>query len=269
MATHQFDVDLAVKYGVNAAVILNHIAFWVKTNESKKVNFFEGRYWTYNSVRAFNETFPYLGVNQIRQALNKLVADGMIQKGNYNKAAYDRTTWYALTEKSDPLFKNAFADNHKSIYQKSQMEVSEITNGFTQNHKSIYPKSQMDLPKITNPFAENHEPIPDIKPYINTDNNTDNKRIKKGYAAIVEKYTQNTDLSCAIFDFVEQRKANKSPMTDRALEMMLNKLDTLASTDSEKIKILNEATANGWKSVYPLKQTKNEKKIEHGYEEEF
>ena len=153
------------------------------------------------------------------------------------------------------------------------MDLPEIRNGFTENQKSIYQKSEMDLPEIRNPFTEKQKPIPDIKPNINTDINTDikpnNKKTKKGYAAIVEKYTQNSDLSCAIFDFVEQRKANKSPMTDRALEMTLNKLDTLASTDLEKIKILNEATANGWKSVYPLKQTKNEKRIEHSYEEEF
>ena len=80
------------------------------------------------------------------------------------------------------------------------------------------------------------------------------KKTPNGAEKIISSYTDNPLLIDAIEAFIDQRKANKSVMTDRALEMLLHKLDTLADNDSEKIQILNEATINGWKSVYPLKK---------------
>lgn len=57
----------------------------------------------------------------------------------------------------------------------------------------------------------------------------------------------------AINDFKDSRKA-KSPMTDRAVVLLLNKLEELAPGDeTTKIKILEQSIMNGWKSVYELK----------------
>lgn len=96
------------------------------------------------------------------------------------------------------------------------------------------------------------------------------KKTPNGAEMIISSYSDNPLLIDAIKAFIEQRKANKSAMTDRALEMLLHKLDILSCKDSEKIEILNEATMNGWKSVYPLKK-KQEKKIVDGgsYDDPF
>ena len=154
---HSFDTEIACKYGVNAAVIFNHISFWIEKNAANNSNYYDGEYWTYSSIKGFKEIFCYMTENQIRTALKKLTDNDVLIIGNYNKLAYDRTLWYALGKIG------------KSIYQKSQMDLPKITNGFAENHKSIYQKSQIDLSKITNGFTENHKPIPDII----TDNNTD------------------------------------------------------------------------------------------------
>ncbi len=231
MATHQFDTEIAEIYGVNAAILLNNIAFWIQKNAANDANFFEGRYWTYNSVSAFSKLFPYLSKSQITTALKKLESEGIIQTGNFNQSAYDRTTWYAITDKGKQLLRNGDSENQFPIYKKSEMENKKIENG----------------------NIRNEEPIPDNKPYVNSDRKPVKKQ-KKGYAAIISAYTENVDLQSAIYGFIEQRKANKCVMTDRALEMLLHKVDTLSTNDSEKIQILNEATISGWKSVYPLKK---------------
>tara|TARA_R110000751_G_scaffold289180_3_gene395414 strand:+ start:716 stop:1459 length:744 start_codon:yes stop_codon:yes gene_type:complete len=93
---HAFSVDVATKCGVNAAIVFNHIHFWVKANQSKKKNFHDGKFWMYQSITEISEQFPYFTSKQITAALTKLVGAGLICKGNYNKAKYDRTTWYAL-----------------------------------------------------------------------------------------------------------------------------------------------------------------------------
>lgn len=45
-------------------------------------------------------------------------------------------------------------------------------------------------------------------------------------------------------------------MTDRAVKLMLQKLDTLASDDETKIAILNQSILNSWKGIFPIKEEK-------------
>ena len=134
MKKHVFDVDVACEVGVNAAILLENIAHWVehnRANEDKK-SFHDGRYWTYNSMKAFSELFPYLKPNAVRTALKKLKDADLIIVGNFNKLAYDRTQWYALTEKAE-----AMLGIHTSICKKSQMDLRENTNGFATNDTPI------------------------------------------------------------------------------------------------------------------------------------
>ena len=50
------------------------------------------------------------------------------------------------------------------------------------------------------------------------------------------------------------RKMIKAPMTDRALQMLINKVEQLEPGNTERQKLLlDTAILNNWKSVYPLK----------------
>ena len=61
----------------------------------------------------------------------------------------------------------------------------------------------------------------------------------------------------ALEAFIDNRKKLRKPMTDRAVEMLLKRLDTLAPDDYEtQRKMLENATLNGWQNVYPLKEEK-------------
>ena len=68
---HSFDIDDAVKYGMTEAVILHNLRFWIEKNKANGKHFHDGRYWTYNSVKAFEELFPYLTYRNIRSAIEK------------------------------------------------------------------------------------------------------------------------------------------------------------------------------------------------------
>lgn len=101
MSRHCFDPEIAAQVGVNAALIYQNLFFWIETNEADGRNYRDGRYWTYNSVAAYAKLFPYLTLKQIRTAIERLLDNGLILKGNYNEDRYDRTAWYALTH---PIF---------------------------------------------------------------------------------------------------------------------------------------------------------------------
>lgn len=110
---HSFDIKLAKNYGILEAVIINHMWFWIEKNRANDINYFDGNYWTYNSTRAFNELFPYVSEKQIKTALKHLREEKIIQTGNYNKNALDRTLWYAFTEKGKAIVLNSTMDRTK------------------------------------------------------------------------------------------------------------------------------------------------------------
>lgn len=132
---HHFDVDMAIRYGVVEAIILNHMEYWIELNRTNGRNFYDGRYWTFNSMKAMSEIFPYLTEKKIRTALKNLQEQGLILTGNYNKSAYDRTLWYA------------FSDLAESILPKRQMEENEKENGQYQKGEPI-PDNNTDKKQV-------------------------------------------------------------------------------------------------------------------------
>ena len=85
------------------AVLLENINFWVAKNKANEKNFYDGFYWTYNSITALSKLFPYASRATIFRALHNLEDAGLILAGNYNKDASDKTKWYTLTKKGELL----------------------------------------------------------------------------------------------------------------------------------------------------------------------
>lgn len=135
---HSFDIDIATKYGVNCAIILNNLQFWIAKNQANGTNYHDGRYWTFNSAEAFAKLFPYMTVRQINYALQKLRDEGILETGNYNEKPYDRTLWYAFT------------DFGKSILQQCQMDSTTMSNAFAADVKPI--------PDITSDITSDSKP---------------------------------------------------------------------------------------------------------------
>lgn len=69
----------------------------------------------------------------------------------------------------------------------------------------------------------------------------------------IENYTTNPELMTTLHDYFRMRKAMKTPNTERAIKLCFNKLDILASTDEEKLKVVEQSIERGWKTFYPLK----------------
>ena len=142
---HSFHIEIAKEYGILEAIIINNLFFWIEKNKANNVNYYDGTYWTYNSIKALNELFPYASERKISYALKHLEEEGIIKTGNYNKLACDRTLWYAFTEKGISILQNCC----------------------------------FHFTKSTNGFYKSDEPIPYINTDINTDNNNSSSSIDK------------------------------------------------------------------------------------------
>jgi len=145
---HSFDIGVAQKYGVNCAIILTSIRFWIEKNKANGKHFYNDRYWTYNSVAAFSVLFPYLTEKQIRRAIEALESDGVLLSGNYNKSVYDRTKWYSISDYGMSLF-DVCPDSVADDARNSDNSGCD------------------DSPTRANVSAQEGEPIPDINPDIN------------------------------------------------------------------------------------------------------
>lgn len=139
---YSFNIEHAKKYGVDEAVMIKNIMHWIIHNKANNKNTFNGRTWTYNSVRAWAIIFPFWSVRQIRRIIESLIKKEVLISGNFNKLPYDKTKWYAFK-------------NEKNM-------VGELTIG----EKSLCQNGQRDLSELTNTYDKNDKPIP----YINTDN---------------------------------------------------------------------------------------------------
>lgn len=123
--THEFKVALASIYGIEEAILIHNLHYWITENKANCRNFFDGRFWTFNSQRAYKDLFPYMSESKIKRAIANLIEKGIIMKGNHNENQYDRTNWYAFT------------DEGLALVQKYYMHWFKMTNGRVQNDRPI------------------------------------------------------------------------------------------------------------------------------------
>lgn len=97
---YYFSLNIAKDLGVEEAIMLHNIYFWVKLNRDQNINFHNERYWTYNSAREFSELFPFWSEGQIRRILKNLKSKDYIDVDCFNRAGYDKTRWYTVTRKT-------------------------------------------------------------------------------------------------------------------------------------------------------------------------
>lgn len=131
---YSFNSRYAERYGLQQAVVLQHIIWWVLRNGVYGKNFRDNRFWTYNSVKAFKHEFPFLTQKQIRKCLQDLKRDGAVLVGTYNKMRADRTKWYTLSDallldvKGNPTYKSWIGSHLSSRAKQYQIEYNNNNN---------------------------------------------------------------------------------------------------------------------------------------------
>lgn len=102
---------------------------------------------------------------------------------------------------------------------------------------------------------------------ITSDQPTDNQRIttskierKKDRKNIQEEINKE-ELDCspefaeALGAYEEMRKKIRKPLTAKAKQMVLKKLESMATDEETQIAILNQSTMNSWQGIFPLRDT--------------
>lgn len=172
-----FNVEIAQKLGVNEAIIIRNFQYWLGKNKANNANFYEGRFWTYNSIAAFCKIFPFWTERQIRNILKNLTDNSILIKGNFNKNPYDKTIWYSIDEEilNKLLSEHEDADELQKYSEQIQnnlksTETVDLTNSsyrFDKSGTSICQNGHIDLTNRAHRCDQNVKPIP----CENTDSN--------------------------------------------------------------------------------------------------
>lgn len=165
---HHFNIEVARVYGVSEAIFIHHIKFWTLQNLANRRNIRLGFCWTYNTLEAFTELFPYWNKRQIEHLINKVIEAGAVAKTNLNIKKYDRTCWYALTAEVFPIYQDLSTPTYVNLLIESHENDKNQTDETGKSLISlISQKCEMDFTKLGNGFHKNVTPIPDSNPDSN------------------------------------------------------------------------------------------------------
>ena len=145
--------SLAVKIGLNEAIILQQIHYWLL----KSNNVRDGYKWVYNSYSEWNKQFPFFSRNTMIRAFNSLEKQGLLITANYNKASFDKTKWYRIDyEKlvgkrstqngytSNPKWVDGDTQNGQTNTNRLPETTSENNNKHSASHSNAQRVSQLE-----------------------------------------------------------------------------------------------------------------------------
>lgn len=93
---YTFDRVLAEAYGIEEALVIHHLQYWISLNKRTAKNLHDGKTWMYSTYQEIAEHFTILNRRQVRHAIDNLVKFNVIKKGNYNKLDCDCTIWFSF-----------------------------------------------------------------------------------------------------------------------------------------------------------------------------
>lgn len=154
--------------GLNEAIVIQQIHYWLEINRKAKINYFDDRTWSYNSINKWQrESFDFWSVDTVKRTFTKLVKSKILITGNYNEHKYDKTIWYSIDyEKLDNLL-NEYEEKHdkndknvenSTLVQNAPMSDCNISakcpNGLGQNAPMDKGRLHQPIPKTTKDFTK-------------------------------------------------------------------------------------------------------------------
>lgn len=124
---------------------------------------------------------------------------------------------------------------------------------------------------MVNPSLENRPQLSTKQQSTNKSNTNQKKEgTRAAYGEIIDSYTDNEELRSSLIEFVKMRKMMRRPLTNKALTLLLTSkrgLDGLASTDAEKIDIVNQTIVHSWQEFFPLRDDGNSRRAQQSKEQ--
>ena len=120
--------SLAERIGLNEAIVLQQVHYWLENNKKSNRNKRIGRYWAYNTYEGWREQFPFWSVETVKRILKSLERQGIVIIGNFNKSPFDRTKWYSIDYEVLEGIKSPEKQQESPLGQVDPREVVKMTS---------------------------------------------------------------------------------------------------------------------------------------------
>lgn len=184
------------------------------------------------------------GTDRIRKTKQTLKENGLIdivqRRENGKITGWFVEVSYLVSQKKTEDIKIKVEESNNT--QKQQVAKArsgeEETNALKEKIKCL--EKEIEILKNNNNIKERKKEEP--------------KKKATSYDEILSEIADE-ELKTLYLEYIKMRKLIKAPMTDRALQMLISKVNTLEpdSIDNQK-ELLETAIMNNWKSVYPIKK---------------
>lgn len=84
--------SLAVKIGLNEAVVLQQIHDWLGISKHQ----IEGRTWVSKTYEVWQKQLPFWSVSTIKRTILSLERTRLLLSANFNALKMDKTKWYSI-----------------------------------------------------------------------------------------------------------------------------------------------------------------------------
>lgn len=241
-------VDLAARYGLDVAVFIQNIYYWVRKNEANQEHFYDGRYWAHSSYRGLEKWFePLWSMQQIKRIVSKCRDQGLLLVGDYNPDGFTHTNWYSVTDAVLKIYGDS--PEPEKVVRNRTIDSSILM----QNRSEIEPANNVNKININKPPIIPREVLERVKEYAGEDQ----------------------VLHDEIMALLENRKKLRKPVdTMKKIDGILNRLDEYSGGNRcTKLAMLDKAVEWDWLSVYPLKPdelpqaARGQGKEEYGWQE--
>ena len=128
---------------LSEAAVLQQIHYWIQ----KKINYHDGRYWVYNSLKDWTKQFTWITTEAtMKKQLDWLEGLGIIVTGNYNKMKMDRTKWYSIDyDRLKTLYDAFYYANKMDLLNIDKCNLLSLANANDKDNNT----NTKDYPKTT------------------------------------------------------------------------------------------------------------------------
>ena len=186
-----------------------------------------------------------------------------------NKILYEMPLYY---EKTDTIYRHLKVLKEKGIIEyvkNGKMDLIRITEkGKTWNflksedNSEKNPTFEENSEKNPSKFGKKSEKNSEINPtnqdtILNQDTNTSSKeKINKKEKVEIESVYKSKEFKETFNEFIDMRKSIKKPATNKAIKMIIKKLEKVGNEEIA-IQMLERSIINNWQDVYEIQERGN------------
>jgi predicted transcriptional regulator len=129
---------LAVKYGLNDAIVIQQIHYWSQKNKLSE----DGFTWVYNTIPEWQKQFPFWSEKTIFNILKRLKEAGVLFAEKKDKNPLNHTLYYRLDyEKFENAISQDLPDRTSKVYDNTiNTETTKNYSESFENFWKLYPR---------------------------------------------------------------------------------------------------------------------------------